>query len=182
MNIIKSKLIESLKSVLPIALIVFVLAMTLTPLEPGNMLLFIMGVCFLVLGMSLFTVGAEMSMQTLGSKIGSTVVSTGKLWLIGFVGFIMGIIVTVSEPDLQILATQVTVDSLVLIITVSVGVGVFLMFALLRMVFGISLHILLAVFCAEFFVVGWSRNLSHFNDLVDEALSVFVNVSLSSFK
>ena len=68
MNLIKDKIIESLKSVLPIALIVLLLSMTVVPLPAGDMLLFLIGVVCLVFGMSLFTAGAEMSMQTLGTK------------------------------------------------------------------------------------------------------------------
>jgi len=144
---IKNKLIESLQSVLPIALIVLFISFTLVPMSPSSMILFVMGVVFLVIGMSLFTSGAEMSMQTLGSKIGSSIASSGKIWLIAFVSFIIGILVTISEPDLQIMATQVgDVENIVLILTVSVGVGIFLMIALLRIVLGISLNVILIVF------------------------------------
>ena len=149
MNLLKDKIIESLKSVLPIALIVLVLSMTIVPMATGDMLLFLIGIACLVFGMSLFTAGAEMSMQPLGSKIGSTIAASGKLWLIAFVSFVIGIIVTISEPDLQILANQVSdIENMVLILTVSVGVGVFLMIAVLRIVFGFSLKILLIIFYA----------------------------------
>ncbi|MBQ7387635.1 MAG: DUF1538 domain-containing protein [Clostridia bacterium] len=140
---------ESVQSVLPIALIVIGLCLTIVPLSAGDMVLFLIGVVCLIFGMSLFTAGAEMSMQPLGTKIGSTVASSGKVWLIAFVSFIIGIIVTISEPDLQILANQVSdIENMVLILTVSVGVGVFLMIAVLRIVFGISLKALLIVFYA----------------------------------
>ena len=153
---LKNKIIESLKSVLPIALIVLLLSVSLTPLSPGNMLLFIIGIAFLVFGMSLFTAGAEMSMLQLGTKIGSSIASSGKIWLIAFVSFIIGIIVTISEPDLQILATQVEgIENIVLILTVSIGVGIFLMIALLRIVFGISLNIILLVFYIIAFVLSF---------------------------
>ena len=96
-----------------------------------------------------------MSMQPLGTKIGSTIASGGKIWLIAFVSFIIGIIVTISEPDLQILANQVSdIENMVLILTVSVGVGVFLMIAILRIVFGISLKILLIIFYVIAFVLS----------------------------
>lgn len=153
---IKSKLIESLKSILPIALIVFVLSVTITPINAGDMLLFLIGIVFLVVGMSLFNMGAEMSMQPLGVKIGSTIASSGKVLIIAFVGFIIGIIITVSEPDLQILAEQVSgIKNLVLILTVSIGVGVFLMIALLRIVFGISLNVILMVFYIAAFTLSF---------------------------
>lgn len=156
MDAIKSKILESMKSILPIALIVIALSMTITPLAAEHMLLFLIGIVFLVFGMSLFNVGAEMSMQPLGVKIGSSIASSGKIWLIAFVSFIIGIIVTISEPDLQILATQVSgVENFILIITVSVGVGVFLMIALLRIVFGISLNIILVVFYITAFIISF---------------------------
>ena len=85
MNMIKSKLQESFKSVFPIALIVLLLSMTITPLHPGDMVLFLIGSVFLVFGMSVFTMGAEMSMLQLGSKIGSKVAGSGKIWLITFI-------------------------------------------------------------------------------------------------
>lgn len=156
MNVIKSKLSESLKSILPIALIVFLLSVTVTPLSPGNMLLFLIGIVFLVVGMSVFTLGAEMSMQPLGVKIGSSVAASGKIWLIAFVSFIIGIVVTVSEPDLQILATQVSgVENIILILTVSVGVGVFLVIALLRIVLNVSLNLILIVFYVVAFAISF---------------------------
>lgn len=84
MNLIKSKLSESLSSVLPIALIVLGLSITIVPISTGDMFLFLVGIVCLVFGMSLFTAGAEMSMQPLGSKIGSTIGATKKIWLIAF--------------------------------------------------------------------------------------------------
>ncbi len=146
-NLIKSKLSESLHSILPIALIVAVLAVTLTPMEPGTFLLFLFGVVCLVFGLSMFTMGAEMSMQTIGAKIGTYLAKSGKIWLIAFISFIIGVLVTISEPDLQILAEQVSsVPNTLLILIISVGVGLFLVIAMLRIVFGISLSWLLIGF------------------------------------
>ena len=153
---IKSKLSESLHSILPIALIVFALSLTITPIGSGYMLIFLIGIAFLVFGMSLFNMGAEMSMQPLGVKIGSSIASSGKIWLIAFISFIIGIIITISEPDLTILANQVSdVENLVLILTVSVGVGIFLVIALLRIVFGFNLNIILAVFYLVAFALAF---------------------------
>ncbi len=157
MNLIKDKIMESLKSILPIALIVFALSLTLTPISPANMLLFLFGVVFLVFGMSLFTVGAEMSMQPLGTKIGSAIGSSKKLWLIAFLAFVIGIVVTVAEPDLWILAGQVPdiKPSTLLIFTVALGVGIFLMIAVLRIVFGVNLNIILMIFYITAFVLSF---------------------------
>lgn len=150
------KIRESSSSVLPIAAIVLLLAVTITPLSGSTTMLFLFGVAFLILGMSLFTLGAEKSMQALGSRIGSSVASTGKVWFMALIGFLIGVIVTFSEPDLQILADQVpSVSSFLLILTISVGVGVFLMIALLRIVFGINLRVILAVFYAAALILSF---------------------------
>lgn len=157
MNLFRDKMMESLKSVLPIALIVVVLSITVVPLAVGDMLLFIIGVLCLVFGMSLFTMGAEMSMQPLGAKIGSTIGASRKIWIIAFIGFIIGIVVTISEPDLVILANQVgdNIDNMLLILTVSVGVGIFLMIAVMRIVFGWNLKYIMIGFYAVAFALSF---------------------------
>ncbi len=156
MNLIKNKFMESLKSVLPIALIVLALSVTLVPITTGDMFLFIVGVVCLVFGMSLFTAGAEMSMQPLGTKLGTTMSSSRKIWIIAFISFIIGILVTISEPDLQLLAEQVSgLDNMILILTVSIGVGIFLMIAVMRIVFNWNLTIIMIVFYAIAFVLAF---------------------------
>ena len=153
---VKDKLKESVSSVLPITIIVLVLSLTVTPMSPANMLLFLIGVVFLIAGMSVFTIGAEMSMQQLGAKVGTKMATSGKIWIMAFVSFIIGIIVTISEPDLVILANQVSgVDNLLLILTVSIGVGLFLMIAVLRIVFKINLSVILVAFYVVAFVLSF---------------------------
>ena len=152
----KEKIAASTKTILPIAVIVILLSITILPMSVGNMLVFIVGACFLVLGMSLFDVGAEMSMQRLGARVGSSIASTGKIWIIAFISFLIGIMVTVSEPDLAILAGQVAdIENMLLILTVSVGVGVFLMIAVLRIFFKIPLIPILFVFYVATFVISF---------------------------
>ena len=153
-NLIKSKLLESFQSILPIAVIVALLAITITPMTPATFLLFIFGVICLIFGLSMFTMGAEMSMQTIGAKIGATLAQSGKVWLVALVSFVIGIMVTISEPDLQILALQVSaVPNMLLILTISVGVGIFLVIAMLRIMFKISLSWLLIGFYIVAFIL-----------------------------
>ena len=156
MRLFKKQVLESVQSVLPIGMIVLLLSFTITPVAPGDMFVFLLGVVCLVFGMSLFTAGSEMSMQPLGAKIGSSIGSSGKVWLIAFISFIIGILVTISEPDLIILAEQVKgLENNLLIYTVSVGVGVFLLIAVLRIVFNFSLTALMVVFYATAFVLAF---------------------------
>lgn len=154
LTVIKAKLLESLKSILPIAAIVALLGISLTPMDTGTFLLFSIGVICLIIGLAVFTMGAEMSMSTLGAKIGTSLASSGKIWLIALISFLIGILVTISEPDLQILADQVSdVKNEVLILTVSVGVGIFLLIAMLRTIFHVSLSLLLMIFYAAAFAL-----------------------------
>ena len=152
MNLIKHKFTESFNSVFPIAAIVLVLSLTLIPdISSSFMILFLFGAVLLIIGMSFFTLGAEMSMQTIGSQIGSSMSKSGKVWLIAFISFVIGIAITVAEPDLQILAGQIygandPLRQWILILTVGVGVGIFLVIAVLRIIFGVNLNIILTVF------------------------------------
>ena len=147
---LKDKIIESLTSILPIALIVLVLSVAFVPLEAGTFVLFLVGVFLLIVGLGCFMLGADMSMLVIGEKIGATMTHSRKIWLIALLSFIIGIIVTIAEPDLQILAEQVPaiaektpLGNYLLILTVAVGVGIFLTIGMLRIVFRIPLHYLL---------------------------------------
>ncbi len=158
---LKDKIIESLTSILPIALIVVVLSVAFTPLKTDTFALFTVGVFLLIIGMGCFTLGADMSMLVIGEKIGSSMTRSRKIWLIALLSLIIGIIVTVAEPDLQILAEQVKslsdktpLKNYLLILTVSVGVGIFLMFAMLRIVFRVRLSILLIIFYVAAFILA----------------------------
>lgn len=152
---IKEKLRESLSSVLPVALIVALLTATIAPVDTGIFLSFCVGVLLLVFGMGLFTLGADSSMLELGKKVGSTLTESKKIWLIAFVSFVIGVIVTIAEPDLQILAAQVGgIKQTTLILSVAAGVGIFLTVAMLRIVFGVSFKILLAVLYPLVFVLA----------------------------
>lgn len=158
---LKEKIIESLTAILPIALIIAALSLTLAPLDSGVFVLFTVGVFLLIFGMGCFTLGADMSMLVIGEKIGSAITHSRKIWLIALVSLVIGIIVTIAEPDLQILAEQVksladrtALGNYLLIITVAVGVGIFLMIAMLRIVFHIRLSILLILFYAAAFILS----------------------------
>ena len=130
---LKEKVKESLSSVLPITLIVLVLSITLVPMEIGTLALFLTGAVLLIFGMGFFQLGAEMSMTPLGEGVGKTLAKREKVILVVLVSFALGTIITIAEPDLQVLANQVaSIPNNVLIWTVAVGVGVFLALAVLR--------------------------------------------------
>ena len=141
---LKEKLTESLQAVLPIVCIVMILCFSVAPISPSILLCFLMGAVMIVLGLMFFTLGAETSMSPMGEKVGAAMTRTKRLWIIVPVSFILGFIITMSEPDLQVLAQQVpSVPNATIVLAVAMGVGIFLVVALLRMLFSIPLNYLL---------------------------------------
>lgn len=146
---------ESVSSVLPITLIVAVLCLFLVPVSSGLMLSFLIGSVMIIVGMALFTIGSDTAMTQIGNHIGAKMTKSRKLWLILLLSFILGVAITVAEPDLQVLATNVpNIDKTVLIATVSVGVGIFLMISMLRILLAVPLKWLLVGFYTLVFVLA----------------------------
>ena len=146
---------EAISSVLPITSIVLLLCFTIAPI-PNNMLMaFLTGAVMLVVGMAFFTVGADTAMTPIGNKVGSCITKSKSVWIMVFTSFMLGVIITVSEPDLTVLANQVpTIPNAVIIGTVALGVGVFLVIAMLRILMGISLPTLLIGFYIIVFILA----------------------------
>ncbi len=143
---LKEKITESLSAVLPISVIVLLLSVFLVPMELGSIVMFLTGALMLIFGMGFFQLGAETAMTPLGEGIGVQTSKMKSSAAIVLTGLVMGIIITVSEPDLQILANQVTsIPNIVLILTVAIGVGVFLAFAILRIRYKINLSVTLII-------------------------------------
>ena len=151
----KEKLNETLKAVFPILLIVLFLCFTIAPIPPSILMTFLIGAALLIVGMLFFNVGVELSMTPMGERTGTIITKSKNLFLIIAISFIMGFIITISEPDLQVLAEQVpSIPNLTLILAVALGVAVFLVIAILRMLFSIALAHLLVFFYIIIFVLA----------------------------
>ena len=152
-HVVSEKMREAAASVLPITLIVALLCFALVPVKSGLMLSFLIGAVMLIVGMGLFTLGVDMSMTKIGSHIGARMTKSRRLWLILLLSFVLGAAITMAEPDLQVLAANVpSIDRTALIVTVSAGVGFFLMVCMLRILFRIPLRLLLIIFYALVFL------------------------------
>lgn len=147
---------ESLSSVLPIALIVLILSVTCVTLDAGVLVLFLFGTILLILGMSFFTVGSTISMEPLGDGMGKTLGKKKFIIAPLLVCLVLGFLITVSEPDLQVLAEQVpTIPNALLIGCVGVGVGLFLCITIIRNRKEIPLRRLLVIFYAIVIVLAF---------------------------
>ena len=153
---LKEKIKESLSAVLPITGIVLLISVFLVPMELGSVVMFLTGAVMLIVGMGFFQLGAEMAMSPLGEGIGIQISRTRKAGIVVFISFVMGVMITISEPDLQVLAQQVpAIPNRVLILTVAVGVGIFLALAVIRIRYRICLSTLLFVFYIALIIISF---------------------------
>ena len=153
---LKEKLKEALQAVLPIIGLVLLLSFTIAPISPSILLCFLIGGILLIAGIVFFTLGAELAMSPMGERVGTAMTQSKKLWVVVALSFLLGFIITISEPDLQVLAQQVpAVPNLTLILAVACGVGVFLVVALLRMLFSIALPPFLVCFYAVILILAF---------------------------
>lgn len=154
----KAKLQESAVSVVPVMLIVVLLHYTLAPLGEGGLARFLAGGVLLILGLTIFLLGADLGMVPFGQRVGSALTRKRSLFLILIASFAIGFAVTIAEPDVQVLAGQVhnvnqAVDKSKLLFMIAAGVGLFLVVGMLRVVFRISLRMVLAAFYALLFLL-----------------------------
>ena len=153
-GILFSKLKEAVTSVLPVVIIVLCLSFTpVVNLSLTEIIVFSVASVFLVLGIALFNLGADLAMTPMGEHVGSGLTKTQKISLLLSVCFVLGVLITVAEPDLTVLAEQVSavIDSTALIVTVGVGVGLFLLVGILKIIFHKSLSALLMFFYMALF-------------------------------
>lgn len=149
------KIKESLGSILPIAVVVLILGITFVPMTGEMFFSFFIGTVMLVVGMGLFTLGADTSMIVIGERIGSTITRSKNLMFILFMCFLVGFSIALAEPDLQVLTQQVPfINSGFLIIIVGVGTGVFLVISFLRIFLQIKISYLFTFLYTVVFILA----------------------------
>ncbi len=151
------KLKEALSSVLPVGVIVLILSLTpLVTLSGREMTVFCVSAALLIAGIALFNLGADLSMTPMGQFIGEGLTKSKKASILLIVSFFMGLLITVAEPDLSVLADQVSslMNGTMLIVTVGLGVGIFLLVAVLKIVSRADLTSLLLFFYLVLFTLA----------------------------
>ena len=152
---VKEKIRESLLAILPITAIVLLLSFTIAPISTDLITVFLIGAILVIVGIGLFSMGAEMAMSVIGERIGAKIAKSKNILYIFLVIFVLGTIITIAEPDLKVLASQVSaIPELITTLAVAIGVGLFLVIAFLRIVFNVKLSTLLFIFYGiTFFLV-----------------------------
>ncbi len=142
---------EVVIAILPMTLLIVILTFIFAPLDSDEMISFLFGAGIMMIGMTLFLFGADYSMMEVGRLVGKYMIKKKSLTILIALGFMIGIVITIAEPSVQVLGQQVNqisegkIGRVLLIGIVSVGTGVFLAFALLRVVFKLSYYQLTAI-------------------------------------
>ncbi len=146
MTLIQEKAKEVVVSILPISVVILILNFTITPLDQNVLIQFIIGILFILIGMPFFLLGIDISISSIGEHISAALIKSNKLWLILLGGGFFGFVVTVAEPDLQILAAQVNqltsgrFNSSLMVILVSLGMGFMILVGFLKIIKNIPLN------------------------------------------
>ena len=153
-----ARLKESSVSVIPVMLIVLLLHFTIAPLNPGQLPQFIMGGLLLILGLTIFLVGADIGMVPFGQMVGSALAHGRSMVLIVIASFAIGFAITIAEPDVQVLADQVNnvapgISKMYLLVMIALGVGLFLTIGAARIVLRLPLSWLLIIFYILLFIL-----------------------------
>ena len=154
---LKAKIMEALVSTMPVTVIVYLLSLTpIFNFSTVELITFTVGAVLLILGIGLFSLGADLAMTPMGTHVGAGLSQQRKLGLLLVVCFVLGVLITVAEPDLQVLANQVSavMNGTLLIYTVGLGVGAFLLVAILKIVFKRSLSNILMLFYMLLFALA----------------------------
>ncbi|WP_404452086.1 DUF1538 domain-containing protein [Virgibacillus necropolis] len=160
MNNIRETIFEVVYSILPITLVITALQFTLVWLPMETFLQFLAGVVFVGIGLILFLLGVNVGLLPVGEMIGSALSKTKKVWVIVFFGFLLGVVVTIAEPDVQVLARQIDqvsngeIPRSILILAVALGVGIFVGLAMVRIIFNINIVYILAISYGVIFLLA----------------------------
>lgn len=159
MNIVE-KLKETAISVFPVMAIVFLLGLTVVPIEKILLVRFFVGGLFLILGLTIFLLGVDLGIQPMGERCGAELTKKKNLSLLLSCAFVIGFIVTAAEPDIQVFGDQVRgvfpfVNKLVITFIIAGGVGLFVTLGLFRAVTNFSLKITLLVSYTALFILAF---------------------------
>ena len=160
MSVLLQKFKDSAFSVVPIVLLVLLLNFTVSPLELAPLIRFLIGALLIILGLAVFLLGVELGIDQIGQHMGTTIAKSNKVWVVLVAGILLGFFISIAEPDLHILASQVDsvtsglVSKLSIVIIVSIGIALLLSLGLLRIVYNIALNKMLTVLYGLIFLLA----------------------------
>jgi hypothetical protein len=136
---------------LPVSLLVIILHITIVPLGFDMFIRFLIGVLFIVIGLTFFLIGLDKSITPMGQLIGEVIIKSNKLSFLLITSLILGFFISLAEPGLIVFvqqishAIQMSSLTIILLFVVSIGVASLLAFSLYRIVMNFPLYILLTI-------------------------------------
>lgn len=169
MSLLQEKFKEVAQTLLPVFILVLLLCFTIVDVESDIIIRFVIGSIMLLLGLTIFLWGVDLSMNPIGELMSEEIATSRKISKIAILSFILGFLITVAEPDLLVLGDQIeqasggTMNSSFIVYMVSIGVGFMIslgVFRLLRdkpsfsmfMTITYAAILVLALFVAEEFL------------------------------
>ncbi len=129
-------------SIIPVIVIIIILSFVgLSPLKGNDYLLLGVGTFILILGLSLFQLGASRGLTKVGEYMGSSLSKQSNIWIIILFAFILGTLITCAEPSIMIVSTQVSIPKWILIGAIAIGVGIFVALGVVRILLRKSLKV-----------------------------------------
>ena len=160
MNLLLEKFKEVAASVLPISILVIILNFTLVPVETDMFIRFLIGSVMVIIGLGIFLFGADIGITSIGNLMGEEIAKTNKVYIVATLGFILGFFITIAEPDLQILANEVSsasggsIPAPLILVVVSIGVGIMVAVGLLRIIYEKPLNKMYTIVYFIIFILG----------------------------
>ena len=160
MNLLLEKFKEVAASVLPISILVIILNFTLVPVEADMFIRFLIGSVMVIIGLGIFLFGADIGITSIGNLMGEEIAKTNKVYIVATLGFILGFFITIAEPDLQILANEVSsasggsIPAPLILVVVSIGVGIMVAVGLLRIIYEKPLNKMYTIVYFIIFILG----------------------------
>lgn len=151
MNLIREKTREVTRTLLPVFIIVLILCFTIVDVETDVMVRFIVGSVMLLAGLSIFLWGVDLSMNPIGEYMAQEVATSRSPIIIAILSFLLGFLITVAEPDLLVLGSQIesasggTMSAQLIVYMVSIGVGVLIALGIFRLLKDVHLSVFMAI-------------------------------------
>lgn len=158
---LKERLVEVLKTVMPLLGVVCVLQVAVVQAPTPMFLQFLAGAALVVVGMLLLFMGVDLGILPMGRFVGAELPRKGSITLIVAVAFVFGFATTIAEPDVIVLAAQVdrvsesAIGRNLVLYVVAGGVAVFVALAMARVVYGVSMRLLLTFSFAAVIVLSF---------------------------
>lgn len=160
MNLLFEKIKEVAQTLFPVVVLVLLLCFTVVDVETDVILRFLVGGILLLIGLAIFLWGVDLSMNPIGEYMSREVATSKSIYKIAILSFLLGFLITVAEPDLLILGSQIddasagSLGTTLIVYIVSVGVGIMISLGVFRLLRNKPLNVFMTITYAIIFALS----------------------------